>query len=438
MDFLEQAKELIAIDSCFDQGTLELVEKMQAIAESYGLGTEVHENGENAILLCYKDLRKAKDLVFLSHLDTADPGPPSLWDKTGHNPYKMQIIGDEVYGLGVADCKLDFLAKVRALSKLEVEANQRRPILVGTYGAESSFEGCKWMMKQNLITPDFVFVGEPSQLKLITQSSGTAIVEISILLSKEEINLRQRLENRESTATQNRIFRGVSSHASSPSAGKSAFVELLEYLKQLPEGLIIVSMDSGFSPLILPNEAFLEIDVNVAEKDQVRSRVLESFEKIDEFFFGRMKKMMKNEENFPPYNIGKVRTLEDRILMQGCFYLPEGVDKQRIEKWLSQLNIEGAAFKLLEYSPASKLNQPERQEVQICQSILRKYQMSDALELKHKTTEASYFQSIGIDAIAFGSGPINGSSHSANERNQIQQLELSEKIYHEWMEKLSQ
>src|SRR5207244_4853031 len=76
----------------------------------------------------------AATLVLNTHLDTVPPGDAALWTECGGDPFTAAVRQDRIYGLGAADTKLDFVAKVVALA--EIDTPRRSVYLVGTFGEE--------------------------------------------------------------------------------------------------------------------------------------------------------------------------------------------------------------------------------------------------------------------------------------------------------------
>lgn len=111
MEFIDAAKALIAADSSPGQGTVEAIRFLQQLATSFGFRTTIQEDvsgGTAQANIFIEPSHAAKKLLLETHLDTTSPGAFALWSKTGYNPFQASIRGDEIYGLGAADVKLDF------------------------------------------------------------------------------------------------------------------------------------------------------------------------------------------------------------------------------------------------------------------------------------------------------------------------------------------
>jgi len=112
--FLELARKLIAADTVSSQGTQRAADLLESLWEHAGLPVrrqvveQVHVNllggpgggtqGPGGVLL-------------VTHLDTVPPGPRERWQT---DPWTLTERDGFLYGLGVADVKLDALCKAEA------------------------------------------------------------------------------------------------------------------------------------------------------------------------------------------------------------------------------------------------------------------------------------------------------------------------------------
>lgn len=158
MNFIEQCRQIIAIDSSPVNGNVEVVDFLADLAKEFGFAVSEQEdilNGipqKNIILRHLKNLND-KEVLLLTHLDTPDPGSYALWTKTMSNPFKASIYGKEIYGIGVAGAKIDFLCKLEAARRI-LNENIKRPFaIVGTYGEHLGMIGVlkllrkKWLIQ---------------------------------------------------------------------------------------------------------------------------------------------------------------------------------------------------------------------------------------------------------------------------------------------------
>lgn len=440
MDLLRLAQDCISIDSCFNQGTRDFVGFAKKLCEQQELVVEVQEKKIDNIsyqsLVARPKLAKAKeDIVFQSHIDTLDPGLYSDWTETDHNPFKASINGDKIYGLGSASAKLDFLCKLKAFSEIGSKNFKYNPTLVASYGAEEGFIGSQELVNTSVIKPKFAIVGEPSNLKIITSSSGKAIVDIFIPFSDKELELRNKTEN-EVTSTQTKIFRGKAAHSSTPHLGSSAFDNLMKYLKQLPDGIMLVGVDAGISHSTVPSDAVLELDLGTYPDDHMGVKLIDAVKRLEDLAnleFG--KHLVENfSEQVPTYTIGRVKTETKGIRLLVSFFLPPSLGIESFKSWTERLKSKDCQVVLKYFFVPCKISSEDNWVVG-ARDILRNNSLSAELVSRTKMTEASFYQEMHIPAIAFGPGEMHGNSFSANEYNLISEMESAIEVYKSFIER---
>ncbi len=441
MDFIQACERILSIDSSPSVGNGYVVDYIDELASARGLNTEVLTTSvdgvEQKLILIRKGKPQKSELILWSNLDTLDPGSYSQWLETDHNPYLATIKGDNIYGLGSATGKLDFLSKLQAIAECEIKNGSISPVLVGSFGKEENFSGARYFLSQYKNKIHGIVVGEPSDLQIVNQFSGSVIIKMELLFTDEEIMLRRKSEEEDITSTQTKIFRGKSCHASTPEFGQSAFSELKKYIQKLPDNTLLLSIESGISPYIIPEEAILELDVGLSRKDTIKTRLLEFLQKIDTVFTDRFAKYAKryNLKDFPPYNIGYVRTTDNSLELEGTFFLTDGITKERVKDWLQVIDVPNIKLSIAAFKASSKIPE-DHSLVQNTKSILQEFGSSERLLWKHKVSDASYFQIKGIPAIAMGAGATAGSSYLPNEYNILPQLNASKKIYKEMIDRM--
>jgi acetylornithine deacetylase/succinyl-diaminopimelate desuccinylase-like protein len=441
VDFIQASERILSIDSSPSVGNGFVVDYAQDVARELGLKTEIAttiiDGVEQKLIFIRRGEPAPNEVILWSSLDTLDPGSYSQWQETDHNPFLSTIKGEKIYGLGSATGKLDFLIKMQALKDFSKNPQTLSPVLVGSFGKEENFSGARYFLSQYKRKIHGVIVGEPTDLQIVNQFSGSVIIQMELLFTEEEIVLRKKAVDEDITSTQTKIFRGRSCHASTPQFGKSAFLELKNYVEKLPSNTLLLSMESGTSPYIIPEEAILELDVGLAGIDSLRERFLVFLQKIDEVFHNRFTKYARRYDlkDFPPYNIGYVRTTEKGLELEGTFFLTDGVTKERVKDWIRSIESPNVKLSLTAFKASSRM-QEDHALIQDFQSVLQVHKLSEALQWRHKVSDASYFQTKGIPAIAFGAGAIAGSSYLPNEYNILTQLQASKKLYIELLERI--
>jgi acetylornithine deacetylase/succinyl-diaminopimelate desuccinylase family protein len=117
--------------------------------------------------------RRKRAVGFGPHTDTVGVAGMSI------EPFKPVIRGDRLYGRGAADTKGSLAAFLWAMKRI---AQRRRSgfehdvCMIALMGEESGNDGAKYMMSHKLPMllgkPDFVVVGEPTGLDIVTAHKG--------------------------------------------------------------------------------------------------------------------------------------------------------------------------------------------------------------------------------------------------------------------------
>ncbi len=447
MDFVDACRHLIAIDTSPGQGNKRAAEWLARLASEMGmhvdLQNEITHDVENAnIFIRPSKTHSANEFMFQAHLDTSDPGPFELWKKTRHNPYEASIVDGNIYGLGAADCKLDFLCKLEAL-KLFLQTNKPSknlsPVLVGTFDEHQGMTGALRLIRKNLVVGKMAVIGEPSDLKIFVAGKGSARVEIRIPFESDEKIFREEHNLRESTSTMSKSFHGKSAHSSMPHLGESAVAKMFTYLKSLPEDLVIMEIEGGVNVNSIPATAFLEIDpfsgFSMPMSKKLR-HILKALEKL-EIKFAQYPDGDFNPP-IPTFSIGSIRTKESFVDLEGIVGIPPKISNETYESWIKEFGElcrqVGADFRVNDYK------RPYRTEtksvlVQSSNEILAKMARTSALGTHSSTNEASLFSRVGMECISFGPGAREGNIHTPNEHVKVEDLKLAIEFYRQLMER---
>jgi acetylornithine deacetylase/succinyl-diaminopimelate desuccinylase-like protein len=449
LDFLDACRKFIAIDSTPANGNKELALFAAQLCREAGLHVEIQSEALNGLEQANIIARPNKDrpneeVMFQTHLDTTDPGSFALWTKTSANPFNSSIYksndGDELYGLGSADVKLDFLCKLRAISEVKKGSWKLPPVLVGTFGEENGMAGSVKLVRKKLVSASKALIGEPTELRLIHAMKGFASVEIEIPFSEEELEFHLRHDQGESTSTQSKFFTGKAAHSSDPQSGESAIQKMLDYLEKLPDGLAIMEIEGGVNFNTVPAHAILEIDMVGGLRDTIGRKIrilMDAIKKVEAQF------AKYNDPSFTPagptLNIGIIRTFEDHIKMVGCCRLPPSVTDDVYHGWMESLRHScsqlGATFRIADYK------QPFRTSlssdfVKHCQAELKNLGLQSSVATQSSTNEANVFSRFGLECLVFGAGRGVGNSHAPNEFVKISDLEAATKFYRGVLERV--
>jgi succinyl-diaminopimelate desuccinylase len=447
LNFVEACRKTISFDTSPSHGTKELMAWLAAYAREKGLQAELIEESfgntpQANLILRPTPERPSLEFLLQTHLDTQDPGPFGSWKTTGHNPYDAHIIDNQIYGLGTADVKLDFLCKLEAMAELIAAGKQNwrlPPVLVGTFGEELGMPGALKLIRKNKLSAKMALIGEPSDLKLITAGKGIAAVEIRLPYSEEERNYRIEHNLRESTLSQSKIFNGRSAHSSTPQLGESAIKKMFEYLLQLPENLVLMEVDGGVNFNTVPAQAFLELDPVTGIKDPMSKKL------------GAVYRLIKNLESeflryqdddffpsHPTLNIGLIRTYEDHIFISGSCRLPPSVTNDIYEEWMNRFKSVvqkvGGDFRVTDYKRPYRTER-ESMLIRGCLAELEAMGLSTDIVTQPSTNEASLWTRVGIECVSFGAGKRDGNIHTPDEHVAVEDLKKSIQFYQRVIER---
>lgn len=457
MDFLDACRTMIGIDSSPSAGTLGVAKFAQELALKKNLFVELQLESWNGVeqanvIVRPKDFSNGElpqqEFMLQTHLDTPDPGPYALWQKTGANPFNASIYqeadGDRIFGLGTADVKLDFLCKLWALEAV-VKAGggttkpwRQPPVLVGTFGEELGMPGAVRLIRKKKIKPSAVLVGEPTAMKLVVAGKGFASVEIEIPFSDEERKFRSDHDLSESSSTQSRLFSGRAAHSSAPQLGDSAIEKMLDALERLPSGLAIMEIEGGVNFNTVAAQAVLEIDMvsEMSEKNlghlmaQKMIRIRSAIRKVQEQFKKFPDPQFLPQE--PTLNIGMVRTFDDHVKFSGCVRLPPTVSQGEYEGWMISLReacaAEGGVFRIGDYKQPFR-TKIDSSLIEACSATLKRLHIDAPLAAQAVANEANVFAKFGIDCAAWGPGQGVGNSHTPNECVRIPELDQASEFY---------
>lgn len=446
MNFLELCRKLIGFDTTPEQSTLPTVEFLAELAERSGLRAEIqkenHRGVEQAnLLIRHRDYAApSKDeLLLLTHLDTVDPGNFSLWNKTQNNPFNASLYGDELFGLGAADAKLDLACKFEAVRRLADSKDVRPFVLAATYGAQSGMDGVIKLYRRKKTLAKQALIGEPTDKSLFLAGQGFAALEIFIPFSEEERNYRADHDLMESTTSQSRIFTGRAAHSLVPESGDNAIVKMLEYLCQLPDGIAIMDLDGGVNHNSVPESAVLEVDFVAGFKEPLTLRLAEIFKVLKEM---RVQLAEFSDENYEPstasFNLGIIRTTEEGVRLQGCCRLPPSFKEEIYNQWVKRIQDvcekTKASFHVLDYKKGytTGLNSMLAQRAI---ELLKQLDVAEASSKKTISTEANILNRLGVECLVWGPGVSVGNSYAPNESVRMSDLLVAIDFYQRFMKR---
>lgn len=442
MEFLELCKKIILIDSSPEAGTEEVALFASEVCKNAGFDVELQEGflkGKKQfnVIARPKNSSCKDEVIFQTHLDTVEPGPAEFWTETDNNPFKATVKDGKIFGLGTADVKLDFLCKVKALKGFVNQKMKRPFVLVGTYGEEMGMEGAKQLMKEKRVDARMAIIGEPSELKTVYANNGYAVCNFEIPFSVEEIAFKDQRQQG-SITTQEKVFHGKAAHSSTPHLGDNAILKLVAYIDKLPSGVSIVEAHGGTVPNTIPAMAQIEVDphfdfsthhIGVGTK---LVKIVKELQRLEREFLN-----FENPQFSPPHptlNIGVLKTENNMLKLTVSFRLTPQITQGQINQWWERMGKmaqdHGAHFKSERISP-SALTSLDSEIVKGAIEISKKLGLPQNPITKASGTECSVYVPYGVDCIVIGPGISIGNSHTANEHNILEQLELATQFYQE-------
>ena len=167
---------------------------------------EVVVDGYGSILGHIKGKRPGKSILFDGHIDTVPVPDESKWH---HDPFGGIIENGKIYGRGASDMKGAVSAMIFAASYFaeDCQKNFAGDIYVAGVVHEECFEGIAARQISQKIKPDYVVIGEASELNLKRGQRGRA----EIIVETE----------------------GKSAHSANPQTGINAVYKMAELINEI-------------------------------------------------------------------------------------------------------------------------------------------------------------------------------------------------------------
>jgi len=169
---LEQIKaileRLVGFDTTSHKSNLELIAYLEQFCKQNGVTYHLipNEEGDKASLFASIGPQNEGGIGLSGHTDVV-PVVGQAWDT---DPFQLTQKGDKLFGRGTTDMK-GFLAVMLASIPLFQTANLKRPVhFLFSYDEEIGCTGVRPMIDRlghDLLKPEFVLVGEPSNCKVV-------------------------------------------------------------------------------------------------------------------------------------------------------------------------------------------------------------------------------------------------------------------------------
>ena len=142
-------------------------------------------------------------LLLDSHCDTVGIAPGVPWR---HDPFGAEIEDGFIYGRGAADMKGALAAMIHAAAGVE-RSRLRGRLLVTATVMEENLEGAALKAVMDAIPPDFVVIGEATELRLVRGGRGRAEIHLETI--------------------------GRPAHSSTPHLGRNAVLDMLPVIQAI-------------------------------------------------------------------------------------------------------------------------------------------------------------------------------------------------------------
>lgn len=488
--FIEEAAHVIGINSVTQNGNEELVNHLAVLAQDSGMKVNIQQvmhsiegvSKRQFNLVGYLgdtlvDRKIKKGLLLLNHLDTVNPGIPEFWTENSGQPFHLTEKADRLYGLGVADGKLDFLCKIYAIQRMR-DKKLRAPVyLAGTCGEFLGMLGCRYLMQSFVVNPLRVLVGAPTGLKLVTAHKSECVYRVNIGYQTTERDARgfNRRINLYSV--------GKSAHAAHADSGVNALLQTIEFLRTTVEqgfDLQLTRIDGGETVMQVPDRAraefyltshqfedfkrfFKEFARGSGKENAFRvelgglgeagisflpETILSCITDTNECFKEVLADLEKSwsEEFDPPtssISLGKmnqeIRSLELNFDVRLLPWLRiEDVDK-KIQAGVAKLAAKYPSLNIKIVRERLNTGLESQQDdpfVATCLSTMEEMGIRPETDKISLCTGAGQLRDKGFSVLAFGPGEIRGNLHGPNESVPLTQLQQAVTFYERMIEKV--
>lgn len=449
-DLLAAARDLIAADSVSAHGNLRALAVLERVAHGFGLETYRQEaealGTKQANLVVHPAGAPPRDggLLLVTHTDTVGAGPRELWTETDPFTLKLSDDGDTLFGLGVADVKLDALAKLEALSRAPRSAHGK-VAFCGTFVEEVGCQGAKHFLANRPFSPRWASCGEPSELRIIDGHKGYMVAKVSV---------RDGNAFPPPAPLLRLVFAGKAAHSSTPHLGESAIAKALAFcdaagiLPSAAQGGDATNKVAARCVIDVPDRPGLAeraraagaVVETVAPDGRSAARAIVAFRRVA----AEMARIVatvepREDDRFDP------RTT---VFNQGVLQAEGGAATGFCDARLLPGHDPEAMFATLE-DFAARVAAEEKVSIEIsrersnpamalpARSLLRDAAMEASRscglnpepQTKPTNTEGGVFVSRGVEAIVFGPGRSTGNAHCANERQSLSQLRAASGWY---------
>ena len=260
MNSKEILKKLISYNTINDKENKDIINFIEKYLKEFGFKTEYKSK---CLVMSNSD---DCNIGFLGHTDTV-----SYSNDWTFNPFELNEINGNLYGLGTCDMKGSIAVILSTISKIDFSKNKKGIKLFFTYDEEIGFSGINELINRKTEFPKYMIIGEPTNNEVINASKGLIEFKIS--------------------------FKGIASHSSKPEEGINAIDNCIDFINKLKDyynsDLKKETIDSKYTTMnigvinggrsinIIPDNCEIQVDFRTVFKDQNERIIKKINELID-------------------------------------------------------------------------------------------------------------------------------------------------------------
>ncbi len=410
MEFINRCKQFLAVESTLSQGSSEIVQLAKKWCHEIGLETDeqsfAYSGRKSQNILAFPSHQAPPNffLFLQSHLGTKPPGSHAHWTRTGGNPFDPSLYQGSLYGLGVGQAKLDFLCKLEALKRINLEKLKKPIALIGTSGPSESVNGALTLLKKGY-RAEYVLCGEVTNLSVVTRGLGVLNAELVIPFSEEEKRLRSEHNLSETASSQSKMF---FTNAKNPNPLR----QMLDFFQDLPSNACLLDVYGGDRYGTLPKEVFVEVDFFSSINESVILKIYNIFKKIN--LIEKKFKLIGDSRFNPPYSqlqLCRIMVTEEDVRILGRVSFTPKVNEAHYLEWISDLkdickSFE-SDFKIMNRIPPFEIDEEDDFILKSLEIIQKNSPKSSSkTQSFENVSKAGLFARAGIKPICFGAGEL--------------------------------
>jgi len=264
--------------------------------------------------------------------------------------------------------------------------------------------------------------------------NGYARVEICLNYEDDEKNQRACLLEDESATTSSRLFNGTPKSAIDFESSSNLFKLVIDYFKQLPEHTVLIEIDGGFHFNSEPAQLMTEISL----ANRLISRPI--IKKLIELYlcFSELHSEFKkySDERYHPafltFNIGKIRTTSESILLEGIIRIPPHLAEAQVQHWKKAAqaicHAVSGTLQILDYKPAQILDAYHPFAMSIKKALNNQALPTDEF-MNYTSHEAILLGRMKIPTVVLGPGKPQRVLFSPFENVELNELNQAIELY---------